>query len=67
MQKNLFLNVLSIDDIETNDINPDIATFFGGYIGIFMINLININLTDTNFDEDNPGTIFLDLIYYCLE
>ena len=44
--------VFSIDDIDLDDIEFNIVTFFSDDMDIATIYLTNINLNDDNFNED---------------
>ena len=45
------------DDIIFVNEDSNYVTFFSADIGIFSVDLNNINLADFNFDEDDPETI----------
>ena len=59
--------VFSNDDIILDDIGSNTITFFSNDIGLYSINLNNINLGDDNFDECDLETIdhirLMDLYY----
>ena len=49
-------------DIDLDDIDSDIVTFFDDCMGLVMIELNNINFDDDIFDEDDPiNIVLLDL------
>ena len=49
-------------DIELDDIDSDIVTFFDDCMGLVMIELNNINFDDDIFDDDDPiNIVSLDL------
>ena len=55
--------VLSIYDIELDDIELDTVAFFIDGTGIVTIDRNNIDLDNDNFDEDHPiNIILLDLL-----
>ena len=55
--------VLSIYDIELDDIELDTVAFFIDGMGIVTIDRNNIDLDNDNFDEDHPiNIILLDLL-----
>ena len=49
--------VFSNDEIDLDDIDSDIVTFFSDGMGLVTIDLNNISLDDCNFDEDDPETV----------
>ena len=49
--------VLSNEDIDLDDIDLDIVTFFSYSVGLCNTDLNNINLDDDNFYEDDPEII----------
>ena len=57
MLENLDNVVFSNDEIDLDDIDSDIVTFFSDGMGLVTIDLNNISLDDCNFDEDDPETI----------
>ena len=44
------------DDIDFNDIESDIVTFFNDGMGLVTIELKNVTLNDDNFVDDDPET-----------
>ena len=46
--------IFSNDDINLDDIDSDIVTFFSDNMGLVTIDLNNINLDINNFVEDDP-------------
>ena len=57
MLENLDNVVFSNDEIDLDDIDSDIVTFFIDGMGLVTIDLNNSSLDDCNFDEDDPETI----------
>ena len=57
MLENLDNVVFSNDEIDLDDIDSDIVTFFSDGMGLVTIDLNNISLDDCNFDEDDPETV----------
>ena len=58
--------VFSNDDIDLDDIDSDVVTYFSDDIGFNTIDLNNINLDDDNFDEDDPEIIIhVRLMAWC--
>ena len=57
MLENLDNVVFSNDEIDLDDIDSDIVTFFSDGMGLVTIDLNNISLDDCNFDEDDTETI----------
>ena len=51
--------VFPIDDIDLDDIDSAIVTFFSAGICPVTIDLNNTNLDDDNFDDDDPETSVL--------
>ena len=49
--------MFSKGDIDFDDIDSDIVTFFSNEIGLESINLNKINLDDSKFDDSDPETI----------
>ena len=57
MLENLDNVLFSNDEIDLDDIDSDIVTFFSDGMGLVTIDLNNISLDDCNFDEDDSETI----------
>ena len=57
MLEKLDIVVFSNDDIDLDDKDSDIVTFFSDRMGLVTIGFNKINLDDDNFDEDDTETI----------
>ena len=55
----------SNDNIDCDDIDFDIVTFFNDDVGRNAIDLNNINLDDDNFNDDVPTNIVLIRLMAC--
>ena len=51
--------VFSNDDIDIDDIDSDIVTFFSGGMGYVTAGLNNFELNDNDFGKDNTANIVL--------
>ena len=57
--------VFSIDDIDLDDMDSVVVTFFSDGMGLITIDLNNINFDDDNFDKaDSSNIVLVTLITY---
>ena len=59
-------SVIFSDDIDLDDIDFEIATFFSHGAGQNTIDLNNINFYYDNFDKDNPAVVLIRLIAWSI-
>ena len=57
MLEKLDKGVFSDDDVDLDDINSNIVTFFSDDMGLNTIDLNSINFDNNNFNDDDPETI----------